>query len=71
MNARPVIVIEDDPFPRILQVILDPGTSTERRDAFAHFMAQVALEFVQQQPIDLNGVLQSRLFVVCGEGFRL
>jgi len=27
MNARSVIVIEDDPFPRILQVILDPRAS--------------------------------------------
>lgn len=45
MNARPVIVVEDDPFPRILQVILDPGTSTERRDAFAHFMAHDVADF--------------------------
>jgi phosphoglycerate dehydrogenase-like enzyme len=45
MTTRPVIVIEDDPFPRILQVILDPTVSTERRDAFAHFMAHDVPDF--------------------------
>ncbi len=45
MNARSVIVIEDDPFPRILQVILDPRASAERRDAFAHFMAHDVPDF--------------------------
>jgi phosphoglycerate dehydrogenase-like enzyme len=45
MSARPVIVIEDDPFPRILQVILDPNVSAERRDAFAHFMAHDVPDF--------------------------
>lgn len=45
MSARPVIVIEDDPFPRILQVILDPNASAERRDAFAHFMAHDVPDF--------------------------
>ena len=42
---RPVIVIEDDPFPRLLQVILDPDVSAERRDAFAHFMAHDVPDF--------------------------
>jgi phosphoglycerate dehydrogenase-like enzyme len=45
MSARPVIVIEDDPFPRILQVILDPDTPAERCDAFAHFMAHDVPDF--------------------------
>lgn len=45
MSARPVIVVEDDPFPRILQVILDPATPAERRDAFAHFMAHDVPDF--------------------------
>ncbi len=45
MSARPVIVVEDDPFPRILQVILDPNTTAERRDAFAHFMAHDVPDF--------------------------
>ncbi len=45
MNTRPVIVVEDDPFPRILQVILDPNTTAERRDAFAHFMAHDVPDF--------------------------
>jgi len=45
MSARPVIVIEDDPFPRVLQVILDPNATAERRDAFAHFMAHDVPDF--------------------------
>ncbi len=45
MSAPPVIVIEDDPFPRALQVILDPNTPAERRDAFAHFMAHDVPDF--------------------------
>jgi phosphoglycerate dehydrogenase-like enzyme len=45
MSTPPVIVIEDDPFPRVLQVILDPNTSVERREAFAHFMAHDVPDF--------------------------
>jgi phosphoglycerate dehydrogenase-like enzyme len=45
MSNTPVIVIEDDPFPRVLQVILDPNASAERRDAFAHFMAHDVPDF--------------------------
>lgn len=45
MSARPVIVIEDDPFPRILQVILDPDATPERQQAFAHFMAHDVPDF--------------------------
>lgn len=36
---RPVIVVEDDPFPRLIQVVLDPTTPEGRRAAFAHFFA--------------------------------
>jgi phosphoglycerate dehydrogenase-like enzyme len=35
----PVIVVEDDPFTRLIQIVLDPATSDERRAAFADFMA--------------------------------
>jgi hypothetical protein len=37
--ALPVIVAEDDPFTRLIQIVLDPTTSAERRAAFADFMA--------------------------------
>src|SRR5687768_1838826 len=37
--ARPVIVVEDDPFLRIIGVVLDPTTSAERVAAFADFFA--------------------------------
>jgi phosphoglycerate dehydrogenase-like enzyme len=34
-----VIVAEDDPFTRLIQIALDPTTSEERRAAFADFMS--------------------------------
>jgi phosphoglycerate dehydrogenase-like enzyme len=34
-----VIVAEDDPFTRLIQIVLDPATSAERRTAFADFMS--------------------------------
>ncbi len=37
--ARSVIVVEDDPFLRIVGVVLDPATSPERIAAFADFFA--------------------------------
>jgi phosphoglycerate dehydrogenase-like enzyme len=37
--ALPVIVVEDDPFTRLIQIVLDPTTSTERCTAFADFMS--------------------------------
>src|SRR5215470_77983 len=40
MNANPpVIVVEDDPWTRLIGVVLDPTTSEERRAAFADFMS--------------------------------
>lgn len=43
---RPVIVVEDDPFLRLVQVILDPDTPRERVAAFAHFMAHDEPDFI-------------------------
>jgi phosphoglycerate dehydrogenase-like enzyme len=37
--ARPVIVVEDDPFTRLIPLVLDPNASEERRAAFADFMS--------------------------------
>ena len=37
--ARPVIVVEDDPFLHMIGVVLDPDTSPERIAAFADFFA--------------------------------
>lgn len=42
---RPVIVVEDDPFPRLIQVVLDPATPEARRAAFDHFFAHEMPEF--------------------------
>jgi phosphoglycerate dehydrogenase-like enzyme len=35
----PILVVEDDPWTRLIGVVLDPATSQERRDAFADFMS--------------------------------
>lgn len=45
MEQRPVIVIEDDPFTRVIQVVLDPDTGAERRAAFADFFAHDEPDF--------------------------
>ena len=37
--SRPIVVVEDDPFPRLIQVILDPATPPARVAAFSHFFA--------------------------------
>src|SRR5258708_10283102 len=37
--ASPVIVVEDDPFTRLIPLVLDPNASEERRTAFADFMS--------------------------------
>ena len=40
-----VIVVEDDPFPRLIQVVLDPATPIARREAFAHFFSHDLPDF--------------------------
>src|SRR5438876_10004517 len=48
MNAsprQPVLVVEDDPFSRITEVVLDPRCSAERLAAFAHFFAHDLPDF--------------------------
>src|SRR5690242_9414940 len=44
-QRRPVIVVEDDPFPRLIQVILDPAAPAERVAAFSHFFAHEEPDF--------------------------
>ncbi|MBM3529369.1 MAG: hypothetical protein FJX62_14860 [Alphaproteobacteria bacterium] len=39
MPGKPIIVVEDDPFTRLIQIVLDPGTPAERHAAFADFMS--------------------------------
>ncbi len=45
VTRRPVVVVEDDPFPRLLQVILDPATPPARVAAFSHFFAHELPDF--------------------------
>jgi glyoxylate reductase len=44
-SRPPVLVVEDDPFTRITQVVLDPRTSPERHAAFADFFAHDLPDF--------------------------
>jgi phosphoglycerate dehydrogenase-like enzyme len=43
--TRPIIVVEDDPFPRLIQVILDPTAPAARLAAFSHFFAHEEPDF--------------------------
>jgi phosphoglycerate dehydrogenase-like enzyme len=45
VSSKPVLVIEDDPWTRVLQVALDPGTGAERAAAFADFMSTDVPDF--------------------------
>jgi phosphoglycerate dehydrogenase-like enzyme len=45
MPSTPVIVVEDDPFTRIVQLVLDPTAGAERHTAFADFFAHDAPDF--------------------------
>jgi phosphoglycerate dehydrogenase-like enzyme len=45
MPALPVLVVENDPFLRMLEVILDPQAPAERRTAFADFFAHEEPDF--------------------------
>lgn len=44
-NPRPIVVVEDDPFMRLIQVVLDPATPAARAAAFAHFVAHELPDF--------------------------
>lgn len=44
-SPRPVIVVEDDPFPRAIQAILDPSTAAARTAAFSEFFAHEQPDF--------------------------
>src|SRR5947207_13397741 len=39
VSHPPIVVVEDDPWTRLIGVVLDPATSAERRAAFADFMS--------------------------------
>ena len=43
--APPLIVVEDDPFTRLIQIALDPATPAERVKGFADFMAHDEPDF--------------------------
>jgi phosphoglycerate dehydrogenase-like enzyme len=41
-----VVVVENDPFPRLIQVLLDPDAPADRVAAFAHFFAHEEPDFI-------------------------
>ena len=45
MAKPPIIVVEDDPFTRLIPIVLDASSSEERRAAFADFMAHDEPDF--------------------------
>jgi glyoxylate reductase len=45
VSERPVIVVEDDPFTRLIPIVLDPNADPERTAAFANFMAHDEPDF--------------------------
>ena len=45
-RERPLIVVEDDPFLRLIPVILDPDTAPDMIAAFADFMAHDEPDFI-------------------------
>jgi phosphoglycerate dehydrogenase-like enzyme len=45
VTSKPVIVVEDDPFTRLIQIALDPNTPDERVKGFADFMAHDEPDF--------------------------
>jgi len=55
----PIIVVEDDPFTRLIPLVLDPKAGEERRLAFADFMSTDEPDFagwctrVRQRASDL------------------
>ncbi|MFQ5683231.1 MAG: NAD(P)-dependent oxidoreductase [Candidatus Binatia bacterium] len=44
-SPRPIVVVEDDPFLRLIQVILDPATPAVRMTAFSEFFAHELPDF--------------------------
>ena len=45
LPPRPIIVVEDDPFPRLIQLLLDPATPAARTAAFSEFFAHELPDF--------------------------
>src|SRR5919198_3366347 len=45
MPSPPILVVEDDPFTRIVELVLDPKASPERRAAYADFFAHDVPDF--------------------------
>ena len=45
MTKTPILVVEDDPFLRVVGILLDPATAAERHAAYADFFAHDEPDF--------------------------
>lgn len=45
MSEKPLVVVEDDPFTRLIAIVLDPDSGSGRQAAFADFMAHDEPDF--------------------------
>ena len=66
----PIIVVEDDRFLRLVQIILDPATPTERLSAFTHFMTHDEADFkgwCQRLRTRLEGLYPAEVRLVANE----
>src|SRR2546421_6532350 len=69
-ERQPVLVVEDDPFTRITQVVLDPRTSEERRSAFAVFFAHDLPDFegwCDRVRVGVGGLYPAEVRLLAGE----
>ncbi len=70
MADRPVIVVEDDPFTRLIPIVLDPESSAERQAAFADFMRHDEPDFdgwVKRVRTAASGVYPAEVRLVTSE----
>lgn len=73
MPDAPLLVVEDDPFLRVLQVVLDPGAPAERYAAFADFFAHEANldDYCARLRANVPGLFPARVQMVeTQEGLR-
>ncbi len=67
MSAPNVLVVEDDPFLRVVGILLDPGTSPERTAAYADFFAHDEPDFdgyLRRTRARVGGLFPSKVHLV-------
>ena len=70
MSERRVLLVEDDPYPRVLRVILDPNAPDDLRAAFAHMLAHEIPDFREwclQVRIEVAGLYPCEVRMVASQ----